>query len=69
LKRNVADVITVTVPNVKFIVKKTFWYNGSTNALVCIKTLIKMSQTKTIKITPTCFVHQIIIIRELFDPG
>jgi hypothetical protein len=44
-------------------------YNGPTNALVCNKTLIQMSQTKTLKITPTCFDHQIIIIREIFDPG
>jgi hypothetical protein len=44
-------------------------YNGPTNALVCIKTLIQMSRTKTFKITPTCFDHQIIIIRELSDPG
>jgi hypothetical protein len=44
-------------------------YNGPTNALVCNKTLIQMSHTKTFKITPTCFDHQIIIIRELFDPG
>jgi hypothetical protein len=29
--------------------------NGPTNALVCIKTLIQMSHTKTFKITPTCF--------------
>jgi hypothetical protein len=43
-------------------------YNGPTNALVCNKTLIQMSHTKTLKITPTCFDHQI-IIRELFDPG
>jgi hypothetical protein len=43
--------------------------NGPTNAPVCIKTLIQMSQTKTLKITPTCFDHQLIIIRELFDPG
>jgi hypothetical protein len=43
--------------------------NGPTNALVCNKTLIQMSQTKTLKITPTCFDHQLIIIRELFDPG
>jgi hypothetical protein len=41
-------------------------YNGPTNARVCIKTLIQMSHTKTFKITPTCFVHQMIIIRELF---
>jgi hypothetical protein len=44
-------------------------YNGPTNALVCIKTLIQMSQTKTFKITPTCFGHHMIIIRELSDPG
>jgi hypothetical protein len=44
-------------------------YNGPTNALVCSKTLIQMAQTKTLKITPTCFDHQLIIIRELFDPG
>jgi hypothetical protein len=42
-------------------------YNGSTNALVCNKTLIQMSHIKTFKITPTCFDHQMIIIRELFD--
>jgi hypothetical protein len=40
-------------------------YNGPTNALVCNKTLIQMSHTKTLKITPTCFDHQMIIIREL----
>jgi hypothetical protein len=44
-------------------------HNGPTNELVCIKTLIKMSHTKTFKITPTCFDHQMIIIRELSDPG
>jgi hypothetical protein len=44
-------------------------YNGPTNALVCNKTLIQMSHTKTLKITPTCFDNQLIIIRELFDPG
>jgi hypothetical protein len=44
-------------------------YNGPTNALVCNKTSIQMSHTKTLKITPTCFDHQMIIIRELFDPG
>jgi hypothetical protein len=44
--------------------------NGPTNALVCNKTLIQMSQkTKTLKITPARFDHQLIIIRELFDPG
>jgi hypothetical protein len=43
--------------------------NGPTNALVCNKTLIQMSHTKTLKITPTCFDHQLIIIRELFDPS
>jgi hypothetical protein len=44
-------------------------YIGPTNALVCNKTLIQMSHTKTLKITPTCFDHQMIIIVELFDPG
>jgi hypothetical protein len=44
-------------------------YNGPTNTLVCNKTLIQMPQIKTLKITPTCFDHQMIIIRELFDPG
>jgi hypothetical protein len=43
--------------------------NGPTNALVCNKTLIQLSHIKTLKITPTCFDHQLIIIRELFDPG
>jgi hypothetical protein len=28
-----------------------------------------MSHTKTFKITPTCFDHQMIIIRELFETG
>jgi hypothetical protein len=37
-------------------------YNGPTNALVCNKTLIQMSHTKTIKITPKYFDHQTIII-------
>jgi hypothetical protein len=37
--------------------------NGQTNALVCNKTLIQMSHTKTLKITPICFDHQLIIIR------
>jgi hypothetical protein len=40
-----------------------------TNALVCKKTLIQMSHAKTLTITPTCFDHQLIIIRELSDPG
>jgi hypothetical protein len=40
-----------------------------TNALVCNKTLIQMSHIKTLKITPTCFDHKLIIITELFDPG
>jgi hypothetical protein len=43
--------------------------NGPTNALVCNKTLIQMSHIKTLKITLTCFDHQMIIITELFDPG
>jgi predicted O-linked N-acetylglucosamine transferase (SPINDLY family) len=42
---------------------------GQTNALVCIKTLVHMSPTKTFKITPTSFDHQLIIIRELSDSG
>jgi hypothetical protein len=44
-------------------------YNGQTDALVCNKTLIQISHTKILKITPTCFDNQMIIIRELFDPG
>jgi hypothetical protein len=44
-------------------------YNGPTNALVCNKTLIQMSHNKTLKITPTCFDHQLIIIRKHFDPS
>jgi hypothetical protein len=43
--------------------------NGPTNALVRNKTLIQMSHIKTPKITPTYFDHQLIIIRELSDPG
>jgi hypothetical protein len=43
--------------------------NGPTNALICNKTLIQMSYIKTLEITPTCFDHQLIIIKELFDPG
>jgi hypothetical protein len=42
--------------------------NGPTNEFVCNKTLIQMSQIKTLKTTPTCFDHQMIIIRELFNP-
>jgi hypothetical protein len=38
---------------------------GPTNAFVCNKTLIQMSHIKTLKITPSCFDHQLIIIREL----
>jgi hypothetical protein len=44
-------------------------YNGPTNAFVCNKTLTHMSHTKTLKITPTRFDHQMIIIRETSDPG
>jgi hypothetical protein len=44
-------------------------YNGPANALVCITTLIQMSHTKTFQITPTCFDHQMVIIRELSDAG
>jgi hypothetical protein len=43
--------------------------NGPNNALVCNKALIQMSHIKAFKITQTCFDHQLIIIRELFDPG
>jgi hypothetical protein len=39
--------------------------NGPTNALFCNKTLIQMSHTKTLKITPKCFDHQMVIIREI----
>jgi hypothetical protein len=39
--------------------------NGPTDALVCNKILIQMSHIKTLKITPTCFDHQMIITREL----
>jgi hypothetical protein len=39
--------------------------NGPTNSLVCNKTLIQILHVKTLKITPTCFDHQLIIIREL----
>jgi hypothetical protein len=39
-------------------------YNGTTNALVYNETLIQMSHIKTPKTTPTCFDHQLIIIRE-----
>jgi hypothetical protein len=44
-------------------------YNSPTNALFCNKTLIQMSHTKTLKITPTCFDYQLIIVREIFYPG
>jgi hypothetical protein len=44
-------------------------YKSPTTALFCNKTLIQMSHTKTLKITPTYFDHQMIIIRELFDVG
>jgi hypothetical protein len=40
-------------------------YFGPTNSLVCNKTLIQMSYIKTLKITPTCLDHQLIIIRRL----
>jgi hypothetical protein len=43
--------------------------NGPTKALVCNKTLIHMSHIKTLKITPTCFDRQLIIIRELLITG
>jgi hypothetical protein len=44
-------------------------YNDPTNALVCNETLIQMSHIKTLKITSTYFDHQLLIIRELFDPS
>jgi hypothetical protein len=44
-------------------------YLGPTNALVYNKTSIQMSRTKTLKITPTYFDHQMIVIREIFYPG
>jgi hypothetical protein len=44
-------------------------FNRPINAIVCNKTLIQMSYIKTLKITPTCLNHQLIIIRELYDPG
>jgi hypothetical protein len=56
-------------PDKEIEIKHITIYNGPTNALVCIKTLIQISHTKTFKITPTCFDHQMIIIRELSDPG
>jgi hypothetical protein len=37
--------------------------------LFVIKELIQMSHIKTLKISPICFDHQLIIIRELFDPS
>jgi hypothetical protein len=43
--------------------------NGPNNAFVCNKILNQMSHIKTFKITPTYFDHQMIIIRELSDPG
>jgi hypothetical protein len=39
--------------------------NGPTNALIYNKTLIQISHIKILKTTPTCFDHQLIIIREL----
>jgi hypothetical protein len=47
------------------VINGIYVYNGPTNALVCDKTLIQMSHTKTLKITPTCFDHQMIIIRDM----
>jgi hypothetical protein len=41
----------------KNILKPCTIYNGPTNALVCNKTLVQMSHTKTLKITPTCFIE------------
>jgi hypothetical protein len=42
-------------------------YNGATNALVCNKTLIQMSYNKTLKFTPTCFDHQMMITRDFWS--
>jgi hypothetical protein len=51
--------------NSKVVTPPQIMCNGPTNALVCNKTLIQMSHIKTLKITPTCFDHQLIIITEL----
>jgi hypothetical protein len=58
----------LTINTQKFQLRYSIIYKGPTNALVFIKTLIQMSHTKTFKVTPTCFDHQMIIIRELSDP-
>jgi hypothetical protein len=39
-------------------------YNGPAIALVCNETLIQMSHIETLKITATCFDHQLIIINQ-----
>jgi hypothetical protein len=51
------------------LIKPVLMSSGPTIALVCNKTLIQMSRIKKLKITPTCFDHQMIIIRELLDPS
>jgi hypothetical protein len=46
---------------IKYVNITTIICNGSTNALVCNKTLIQMSHIKSLKITPTCFDDQLMI--------
>jgi hypothetical protein len=71
LKLRLTDNLRLFIVCLYFILNLVFVtiYNGPTNALVCNETLIQMTHTKRLKITPTCFDHQMIIIRELFDPG
>jgi hypothetical protein len=65
--KNFTQITLLTVNQTKHVI--TAYYKSPTNTLVCIKTLIQMSHTKTLKITSTCFDHQMIITRELSDPG
>jgi hypothetical protein len=51
LQINESEQNPTTAPNLLL----TTIYNGPTNALVCNKTLIQMSHTKTLKITPNMF--------------
>jgi hypothetical protein len=44
-------------------------YNGPTNALVCNKTLIQMSHTKTLKIISDMFRSSDDHHQGVFDPG
>jgi hypothetical protein len=60
----VADVQTLLVASMNMFLRFTMC-NGPTNALIHNKTLIQMSYIKIFKTTPTCFSHQLIIIREL----